>query len=128
MYPQTPAEEERLIIPKPPRIPRIPRDVSLPSYNRFYNSLGPYIVEWNQYEEEIHKRRSELLKKGMQIPKGQEDAPLNLDAVGIMNYISRVKDKDMVLDGVFKKARDRHMEALESWVKLRDEVMKLGKH
>jgi len=122
MYPETPSEET-FVVPKAPAVPKIPKRVSLDDYNRFYNSLGPYIEAWNKYEAEVQALRAELAGKSMHVSTSQ-----TLDTQDIVKYMDRVKNKDKALDHSFTKHRDRHLLALDMWVKLRESVLKEVAH
>ncbi|KAF8253858.1 hypothetical protein K440DRAFT_657012 [Wilcoxina mikolae CBS 423.85] len=122
LYPQTPLEEP-FVTPKAPPIPKIPRQTSLDQYNRFYNSLSSYIEAWNKYEAEVHDLRAELTSKSMHVSTTQ-----TLDTQDIVKYMDRVKRKDTILDQSFTKARDKHLAALDSWVRLRESVLKEVTH
>lgn len=123
MYPPTPAEEEPFIPPKAPPIPKVPHDVSLNAYNHFYESLGPYIKEWNKFEADVQSLRAKLANKSIHLPTQQ-----TFDAQDIVKYMNRVKNKDMVLDRMFTKSRDRHMKSLDDWMKLREMVLASQEH
>jgi hypothetical protein len=115
----TPSEPP-LVLPKPPGIPQLPRETSLDKYNRFYNSLGKYVEDWNRYESEVHNLRAELTRRTL-----RGSTTELLDTQDIVKYMDRVKSRDMVLDAAFSKARSRHLDALEKWVKLRKDVLKV---
>lgn len=122
LYPQTPLEEP-FQVPRAPLVPKIPKQTGLDQYNRFYNSLGSYIEAWNKYEAEVHALRAELTSKSMHVSTTQ-----TLDTQDIVKYMDRVKRKDTILDQSFTKARDKHLNALESWVRLRESVLKEVAH
>ena len=111
-FPQTPGADVPFVPSKAPPIPKIPKEVSLEVYNRFYNNLGPYIEAWNKYESEVHALRAELKSQSMHVSSMQ-----SLDSIDIVKYMDRVKNKDMVLDESFSKARTKHLDALTSWVR-----------
>ena len=121
-YPQTPLDQP-FVVPKPPPVPKIPRQTSLDQYNRFYNSLGSYIEAWNKYEAEVHTLRAELTSKSMNVSTTQ-----TFDTQDIVKYMSRVKNRDTVLDNAFTKARDKHISALDMWVNLRENILNLKDH
>jgi len=118
LYPQTPLEQP-FVVPKSPKVPKIPKQVSLDNYNRFYNSLGSYIEDWNKYEADVHALRAELTSKSLHVSSTEL-----LDTQDIVKYMERVKNKDTILDRSFTKARDHHLASLDMWVKLRENVLK----
>ncbi|KAI5848890.1 hypothetical protein BZA05DRAFT_89640 [Tricharina praecox] len=122
LYPQTPLEQP-FVVPKAPSVPKIPKQVSLDNYNRFYNSLGSYIEDWNKYEADVHALRAELTSKSLHVSSTEL-----LDTQDIVKYMERVKNKDTILDQSFTKARDRHLASLDMWVKLRENVLKEVAH
>lgn len=121
LHPHTPYEE-KFIVPKPPKIPKIPNETNLELYNRFYHGLGTYIELWNKYEAAVHSLRAELTSKSMQASSTQV-----IDSQDIVKYMQRVKEKDQKLDESFTRYRDKHMQSLSEWVKLRDQILEMQK-
>ncbi|KAA8914525.1 hypothetical protein FN846DRAFT_563894 [Sphaerosporella brunnea] len=117
---QTPSEAP-FHPPTPPGIPQLPKETSLDKYNRFYHSLGKYVEDWNRYEAKVHELRAELARKTLRVSSTEL-----LDTQDIVKYMERVKTKDTLLDKAFTKARDRHLNALDSWVRLRESVLKVA--
>ncbi|KAG0137954.1 hypothetical protein HOY82DRAFT_319915 [Tuber indicum] len=115
--PQTPAEEP-FALPVPPKIPKTPRAVALESYNTLFYLVEPYIKKWNEYEGKYNDLHARLSSSGL------HDV-ITLDDNTIMNYITRVREKDMALEDSYRQAREKHMQALESWVNYRNSVLGL---
>lgn len=113
---QTPAEEP-FAVPLPPKIPKTPRGVDLAAYNTLFYQVEPYIVKWNQYEKKYNDLHASLSSVAI------KSIAVTLDGGAIMEYIRRVREKDMVLEEAYRQARERHMEALEKWVNYRNAVL-----
>ena len=115
--PQTPAEEP-FAIPLPPKIPKTPRNVTLESYNTLFYRVEPYIMKWNEYEGKYNDLHTRLSSSGL------HDV-ITLDGNTIMNYITRVREKDTILENSYRQAREKHMQALEGWVHYRNAILEL---
>ncbi|PWW74554.1 hypothetical protein C7212DRAFT_209593 [Tuber magnatum] len=115
--PQTPAEEP-FAVPLPPKVPKTPRTVTLESYNTLFYLVEPYIKKWNEYEGKYNDLHARLSSAGLR-------DVMTLDGNTIMNYITRVREKDMILEDSYRQAREKHMQALEGWVNYRNLVLEL---
>ncbi|RPA92441.1 hypothetical protein L873DRAFT_1831135 [Choiromyces venosus 120613-1] len=115
--PQTPAEEP-FAVPIPPKIPKTPHTVTLEWWNTLFYQVEPYVMKWNEYEGKYNDLHTRLSSSGLR-------NVVNLDGNTIMNYITRVRDKDILLENSFRQAREKHMQALESWVHYREQVLLL---
>ncbi|CUS15567.1 unnamed protein product [Tuber aestivum] len=115
--PQTPAEEP-FAVPLPPKIPKTPRTVTLESYNTLFYLVEPYIKKWNEYEGKYNDLHTRLSSAGLR-------DVMTLDGNTIMNYITRVREKDIILEDSYRQAREKHMQALEGWVDYRNLVLEL---
>lgn len=114
--PTTPAEDP-FVVPNPPKLPKTPRMITLESYNILVSQVEPYVTAWNNYEEKIQKLQAELNNRGLRA----DNVPLDMNV--IMDYIKRVKEKDMILEESYRQARDMHMRSLEDWVIYRNKVV-----
>ena len=115
--PQTPAEEP-FAVPLPPKIPMTPRTVTLESWNTLFYRVEPYIMKWNEYEGKYNDLHTRLSSSGIR-------EVITLDGNTIMNYITRVREKDMILENSYRQAREKHMRALEGWVHYRNAILGL---
>lgn len=118
--PTTPAEDP-FVVPNPPKLPKTPRVITLESYNILVSQVEPYVTAWNNYEEKIQKLQAELNNKGLRA----DNVPLDMNV--IMDYIKRVRDKDMALEESYRQAREIHMASLEDWVNYRNAVVEIRK-
>lgn len=114
--PATPAEEP-FILPHPPKLPKTPKLVALESYNILVSQVEPYVTAWNNYEDAVGKLQLELRSKGLKADN------VTLDMNAIMDYIQRVKERDITLEESYKQAREKHMKALEDWASYRSAVV-----
>lgn len=112
--PATPMEDT-FATPTPPKVPKTPGEIDLPTYNRFFVSVEGYVENWNAYEDKVRKQQAYLSSRSL------KDVDLNQDA--IKNYIRRVKEEDFVLEESYRQAREKHMAALEDWLGYRERVI-----
>lgn len=118
--PATPAEDP-FVVPTPPRLPRTPREIALQSYNILVSQIEPYMTLWNNYEDRVGIMQAELRSKGLKA------ANPTLDMNAIMDYIQRVRERDVVLEKSYSHAREMHMKALEDWASYRSAVVEIRK-
>lgn len=118
--PTTPAEDP-FVVPNPPKLPKTPKLISLESYNILVSQVEPYVTAWNNYEEKIQRLQAELNNKGLRA----DNVPLDMNV--IMDYINRVREKDMILEESYRQAREIHMGSLEDWVNYRNAVVEFRK-
>lgn len=112
--PATPMEDT-FTTPTPPKVPKTPAEIDLPTYNRFFVSVEGYVENWNAYEDKVRRQQANLSSRSL------KDVDLNKDA--IKNYIRRVREQDFVLEESYRQAREKHMAALEDWLRYREKLV-----
>lgn len=116
IYVATPAESP-FYLPVTPKFPKTPKSIDIATYNIFFANVELYVTKWNEYEENVHQLQAELCSKGLKATN------VGLDMNAINDYIKRVKEKDLPLEESYRQSREKHMNALEDWMKYRNAVV-----
>ncbi|KAL7276791.1 unfolded protein binding [Rhizina undulata] len=118
--PPTPADES-FDIPKAPEIPVLPKEMTLDSWNLFFKEIEPYMTRWKDYDANVDALRSRLVAKGV-------EAPVSFNEASVRTYANRVRNKDMLLEESYRKAREEHLRGMESWLRCQNTVTSMKRH